>query len=674
MKVSGGSSPGGGSSASAEVVPESDSRLPLPDVYDATLIDEARALIKKTRAEWAKETEGWTAYQWTAYYVPALGWLRTYQWRTWLVWDLVAGMSTAAMVIPQGMSYANLAGLPYAYGLYGAFVPCIVYALFGSSRQLVVGPVAVTSIILGSGLENIFGSNDDPNNPADPDLQMRVNHGAVQVAFIAGCLYTAVGVFRMGWITYFLSSATISGFMSGASVIIAMSQVKYILGLKLPRSDTLQGNLEAIFDNIAKFQWREFCMGMAFIFLLLSFTYLSRTYKRLHFLKALGPLSVCIISIALMNIFDWYVPVLPPGKTNPADAKPLIKPIGKIPKGLPDFTAAWWLPLYDVGAQILLAVIICLIDICESIAIAKALARVNKYQLNYTQELRGLGIANIAGAMFNCYTTTGSFSRSAVNNSVGAKTPLANFSTGITILITLLWITPVFTNMSQNVQGAIIIVGVLQLFDWPEFLYLWKINKLDWLVWVASCITVLFAGVEIGIAVGVGLSLVLVIWKTAFPRISQLGRLPGTSVYRSVAMYPESEATPGVLLLRIDAPIWFANVESVKDYVRKSVADQRAVGDKTGEPVRVVVLDLAPVTDIDATGIHFLDDFVDELQEDGVKLVLGNPSQQVLLSLKRANLDHKIGASNIFVHMADAVARAQAVAQAVQKVEAADQV
>ncbi|KAL4457420.1 hypothetical protein ABPG75_012285 [Micractinium tetrahymenae] len=363
-----------------------------------------------------------------------------------------------------------------------------------------------------------------------------------------------------------------------------------------------------------------------------------------------------------MNIFGWYEP--------DSKGKSYIKPVGKIPKGLPDFTAGWWLPLYNVGRQMTLSVIICLVDICESISIAKAMARINKYRLNYTQELRGLGLANLAGAMFNCYTTTGSFSRSAVNNSVGAKTPLANFVTGITIMITLLWITPVFKNMSQNVQGAIIIVGVLQLFDWPEFLYLWRINKLDWLVWNVSFLVVLFAGVEIGIGTGVGLSLLLVIYKTAFPRISQLGRLPGTTVYRSVAMYPEAEPQPGVLLLRVDAQLYFANIEGVRDYVTQAIEQRRSAGDKSGDPVRVVVLDLAPVTDIDATGIHFLDDLVDELRhEGGVALVLGNPSQRVLLSLKRAHLDRKIGRANINVHMADAVVRARAIADAKLKQE-----
>ncbi|KAI7843851.1 hypothetical protein COHA_002402 [Chlorella ohadii] len=648
----------------------------LREAEDKNLIQEARSLINKQKAQWKEETEGWTWYTWLAFYIPFFGWIRTYQWKQWLLWDVAAGMSTAAMVIPQGMSYANLAGLPYAFGLYGAFVPCIVYAFLGSSRQLVVGPVAVTSILLANGLQDFMPYLEDPNNPKTPEekqIQENYNHAAVQIAFVAGCFYTAIGVLRLGWITNFLSAAVISGFMTGASVIIALSQVKYILGLKLPRSDNIQDALSDIFDNLGGFKWREFCMGMAFIFLLLAFQYLSRRYKKLFFLKALGPLTVCVISIALMNIFGWYKPT-ESCKPQPCVQGPKIKPIGKIPSGPPDFTAGWWLPLFNVGRQMVLAVLICMVDICESISIAKALARVNKYQLNSTQELRGLGIANLAGAMFNCYTTTGSFSRSAVNNSVGAKTPLANFATGITIFITIMWITPVFKNMSQNVQGAIIIVGVLQLFDWPEFLYLYKINKFDWLVWVTSFLCTLFLGVEIGIGIGVGVSLLVVIYRTAFPRITTLGRLPGTSIYRSTKQYPEAEPQPNVLILRIDSPIWFANVESVKEFVRTSITRQSKAAAEGGDRVRAVVLDLSPVTDVDATGIHFLDDLVDELRDDNVDLVLGNPAKNVLVQLKRAHLVRKIGRANIHINVADAVNQATSLAATQRKLETVDNV
>lgn len=566
------------------------------------------------------------------------------------------------MVIPQGMSYANLAGLPQVYGLYGAFVPTIVYALLGSSRQLAVGPVAVTSTLLGNGLETLFGQSPclpptnsttpvPPPPPVDPNAVVYscndYGRAAVQIAFLAGLMYTGVGLLALGWITYFLSHATISGFMSGASILIALSQVKYILGLSIGRADKLVPQLELIFDNLGGFNWREFCMGMSFIFILLVFRSASRRVQRLSFLRALGPLTVCVLSIALMNIFKWYE--IPPG------GKQAIKNIGTIPKGLPQVTASWWFPLYNVGQQLVTSIIICLIDMCESMSIAKALAQKNKYRLHATQELRGLGFANLAGALFNSYTTTGSFSRSAVNDSIGAKTPLAGFVTGILLMFVLLFLTPVFTNMSANVQGAIIIVGVLGLFQYEDFYSLWVISKLDWLIWVCTFLFTLFLGVEIGILVGVGVSLVLVIYKTAFPRIAVLGQLPGTDIYRNVKMYPDAETPAGMVLLRIDAPIYFANVEGIKDYLLERLQWGR---EQQRDKVKFVIIDLSPSPDIDIAGLHYFEELIEDLKRDGVRLLLANPSKSVLIMLRRANLIKKLGDGGIQVSCGDAVAYA----------------
>ncbi len=636
-------------------------------------------------------------------------WLRTYKIKEWLLWDIAAGLSTAAMVIPQGMSYANLAGMPQIYGLYGAFVPCLIYSIFGTSRQLVVGPVAVTSILLANGLEGIFPDNpnsQDPNAPVDPALQDKYNQAAIQVAFIAGFFYTAVGVLRLGWVINFLLSApTVSGFMSGAAITIALSQVKYILGIKLPRSDQLVESLHLIFSNLSGFSWREFSMGMSFIFILLAFQFMSKKVKKLVWLKALGPITVCVLSIILMNAFGWYkVPAAPaaaptaavpapgffapvpapefapapaplftvpgpegasvlyapaPGPAPANTTKPPsapIKSIGKIPKGLPPFSGGLWLPLIDSGKQLLLAALICLIDVCESISIAKALAQKNKYELNYTQELRGLGYANIAGALFSCYTTTGSFSRSAVNNSVGAKTPLSMFTTSMVIMLVLLVLTPVFTNMSQNVQGAIIIVGVLALFDYPEFFHLWKINKLDWAVWTTTFLFTIFLGVEVGIGVGVGVSLLVVLFRSAFPEVSTLGRIPDTKTFRAQRLYPDVTTTPGILVVKPESRIVFASVDPIRTKIVRQIKDNIIAGDIP----KFLVIDLVAVSGIDATGVAWLENFLVELKREyGITTIVGNPNENVLLTLKRADLIEAIGEENIHVNLRSAVAWAQ---------------
>lgn len=641
------------------------SKVPVHMMQDDSLFDQATALVKGQRDAYKEEVKGYSWYDWLAFFIPCFRWLKTYKWRTWLSWDILAGLSVGAMVIPQGMSYANLAGLPQVYGLYGAFVPCLIYSLLGSSKQLSVGPVAVTSILLGNGLESLFGiSSPCYTDTGTEDFNATTTgtsngtdtfdggatcddfaRAAIQVAFLAGVLYTAIGLLALGWLTYFLSHATISGFMSGAAILIALSQVKYMLGLSIPRADTLQENLKEIFHGLDQFSWQEFSMGMSYVLILLIFRVLSRRVKSLGFLRALGPLTVCIVSIALMNIFKWYRP----------DDAPVIANIGEIPRGLPAVTVGWWFPLYDVGRQILLSIVICLIDMCESMSIAKALAQKNKYKLEATQELRGLGIANLFGAAFNCYTTTGSFSRSAVNDSVGAKTPLSNFITGILVLIVLVALTPVFTNMSKNVQGAIIIVGVMGLLQYEDFLELWQVSKLDWLVWVCTFLFTLFLGVEVGILVGVGVSLVLVIYKTAFPRITSLGKLPNTSIYRNVNMYPDAEEPPGMILFRIDAPIYFANIEGIKDFLFDKLRRSKAAHEIVGDKVRYVIIDLSPSPDIDVAGLHMFQDLVKELKSDDIHLILANPSKTMLIMLMRGDLITELGPGGVQVSMGEAV-------------------
>lgn len=586
-------------------------------------------------------------------FLPCVLWLRTYKIREYLHWDLLAGLSVGAMVIPQGMSYAKLAGLPSVYGLYGAFLPCWFYALLGSSRQLAVGPVAVTSMLLASGLSDIFGGNinSDPNNPADPELQDEYNRAAIQVAFLAGVFYTAVGLLRLGWLTNFLSHSVITGFTTGAAVIIGTSQVKYIFGLyNMPRADNLIEFFEHFAEYINEFQWREFVMGMTFLAILVIMKYVGTRYKKLVLFRALGPLTVVILSIAIMNIFGLY--------DTPSSQSPYIKPLGKIPSGMPQVTIGWWLPLQSAGQQVVLALLICVIDIVESISIAKMLAAKNKYQLNATQELRGLGLANIAGAIFNCYTTTGSFSRSAVNNSVGGKTQLSGFVSGALVMLVLLVLTPVFTNMSQNVQGAIIISAVFGLFDYHEAIHLWKVSKLDLIVFLVASLTTMLAGVEIGLGVSVGLSLVIVIYKTAFPRITTIGRIPETTIYRSNKMYPDAEMVTGIMMLRIDAPIYFANIHGISDYIRDKLARIRRHNASTNadkQPIRFVIIDMSPVTDIDATALHFLTDFVEELEAENVGLALANPGKRELSAIRRAGLLAKIGEDMVHINMHDAV-------------------
>lgn len=607
-------------------------------------------------------THGFTWYDWIAFYIPIFGWIRTYKIKEYLLYDVLAGLSVGIMAIPQGMSYAqNLAYLPQVYGLYGIAIPTLLYGVLGSSRQLAVGPVAVTSLILGSGLSNIFGNFQiNPSDPGDAlqvALQDRYNRAAIQVAFIAGLFYTAVGLLRLGWIVNFLSYPVISGFMTGAASIILSGQVKYITGQKLPRADTLYTNLNLVFNNMDKFKWQEFIMGMSFIILLVAFKLISKRYKRVFWLNSIGPLTVCIISIALMNGFKWYVfnPEIP--------GTPIIKPVGSIPKGMPTVTASWWFPLYNVSQQLLLAVVVCLLDIVESTSIARALAQKNKYRLNFTQELRGLGLANLGGALFNCYTTTGSFSRSAVNNSVGAKTQLAGMITGLLMIFVLLWLTPVFQNMSANVQGAIVIVGCLSIFDFEGFFYSYRVNRFDCFCWVVAYIVTAFAGAEIGIATAVGTSVLIFLLRNAFPSIRELARIPGEdNAYDTTAVYPTADpilVKDGILALRVEANLFFANTPFMRDYIESRLDRARIDG---FEP-KVILLDVSTATDIDVGACVVIRDMYVELRRDGLDMVFANPTKSVIETLVRANLINTIGAENFQATVAEGLERAKRIVE-----------
>lgn len=316
--------------------------------------------------------------------------------------------------------------------------------------------------------------------------------------------------------------------------------------------------------------------------------------------------------------------------------------------------------MYDPARQFPLALLICLLDIVESTTIARSLAIKNNYKLEGTQELRGLGLANLGGAIFNCYTTTGSFSRSAVNNDVGAKTQLAGMVTGLFIMITLLCLTEVFQNMSANVQGAIVIIGVFPLFDIAGFMYYWRINKLDWFCWVVCFIVTAFEGAEIGIASAIGASVVIFILKTAFPRIRSVAPVPGDeNLYSSDKIYPgvdtSSLTQEGIIAIRVEAPLFFANAPFVRDNIEARIL--RAKQD--GLDPKVVIMDLAPATDCDGSACIFFRDYLFELKRDGLQLVIANPTEAVLRAMDKAKLITSIGPQNFQATMPEAVSRAR---------------
>uniref|UniRef100_A0A7S0GLA6 STAS domain-containing protein n=1 Tax=Proboscia inermis TaxID=420281 RepID=A0A7S0GLA6_9STRA len=465
-----------------------------------------------------------------------------------------------------------------------------------------------------------------------------------------------MGVLRLGFVAIILSHAVVSGFTTGAAVMIGMSQVKYILGYDVARSSFLHELIVNIFKDIDQFNYKPFILGMSNIIALVGLKNIGKTYPKFKSVRALGPLLVSSLSILATFIFDL--------ENNGIDI------IGTIPSGLPSLSTDIWFPVIEFNKLISVVISVAIVGFMESIAIAKQLATKHHYELDSSQELIGLGMANILGAMFFSYPVTGSFSRSAVNDSSGAESGISGMITATLVMIVLLFLTSVFEYIPSATLAAIVISGVLGLLDHAEAIFLWKVHKRDFSVWMISFLGTMFLGVEVGLLIAVGVSILLVMYESAYPHTAMLGRLPGTTVYRNVKQYPKAEMYEGIMLCRIDAPIYFANTQHIREKISKyekmaihghaSTKDKLLSADSScvfaiEHPINFIIIDMSPVSYIDSSAIHVLGDMNDSYKKNKVQLCLCNPSTDVMAKLVVSGLAKAIGEDYIFVCMHDAV-------------------
>ncbi|KMZ57943.1 Sulfate transporter [Zostera marina] len=578
--------------------------------------------------KWRSKLESTTSTEWLGIFLPCSVWIKTYKWKKYLRLDLISGITVGVMLIPQSMSYAKLAGLHPIYGLYSGFVPIFMYAIFGSSRQVAIGPVALVSLLVSNVLEEIVSPSDE--------LYTKL---AILLAFMVGVMECTMGLLRLGWILRFVSHSVISGFTTSSAIIIGLSQAKYFLGYEVERSNKIIPLMQSIIGGAHKFKWPPFLMGSIILTILLAMKHLGKSIRRLRFLRAAGPLTAVILGIIFMKIF------------NPSS----IPTVGKIPQGLPNFSSP--VLFGHVKSLIPTAFLITGVAILESVGIAKALAAKNGYELNSNQELFGLGIANVCGSFFSSYPSTGSFSRSAVNHESGAKTGLSGITMGIIITCTLLFLTPIFEGIPQCVLAAIVVSAVTGLVDYSEAWFLWRVNKKDFLLWTITSITTLFLGIEIGVLIGVGFSLAFVIQESANPHMAVLGRLPGTTIYRNTEQYPDSYIYNGIVIVRIDAPIYFANTSYIKDRLRKFEGDISGPSNHGPEVENIyfVILEMAPVTYMDSSAVQALKELHLEYKSRGIQISISNPNKDVLLTFAKSGLIDMIGKDWYFVRIHDAV-------------------
>lgn len=531
--------------------------------------------------------------------------------------DLSAGLTVGVMLIPQGMAYALIAGLPPIYGLYASLIPLVGYAIFGTSRQLAVGPVALISLLVAASVA--------PLAEGDPERYIMLT---LVLTLMVGVLQLLMGLLRFGFLVNFLSHPVLSGFTSAAALIIGFSQLNHLLGIEIERSNYIHEIAWAAIQQADVIHWPTVALGVIGIALLVMLKRWSNA------------IPGALVAVVLATGAVW---VLGGSQTG-------ISMVQDVPSGLPDLVVPTF-TMADLQALLPGALTIAFIGFMESIAVAKVYARRNRYSLDANKELVGLGMANVAGAFFQAYPTTGGFSRTAVNADAGSKTNLAAVISAAVIGLTLLFLTPLFYYMPHAVLAAIVMVAVSGLIDWKEAMYLWRVDRRDLALMGLTFVATLALGIEEGIIAGVIVSLIAVIHQSATPHTAIMGRLPDSTTYRNLKRSPDAITRSDVVVVRMDAALYFANVSAFKDLVSEV--------DIEGEALQAIVIDMYPVNRMDSTAAHALHEVIEMCAENDVALYLAGVKGPVHDVLSRAGVIHELGPGHLFYEVHSAVQAAE---------------
>lgn len=545
--------------------------------------------------------------------MPIVGWAPRYE-RANLKSDLAAGLTVGAMLVPQAMAYALLAGLPPEVGLYAATIPVIVYALFGTSRQLAVGPVAIVSLLTASALAPLVEEGSSGYLAA-----------AALLALMVGAVHLVLGIGRLGFLVNFLSHSVLVGFTAAAAIIIGFSQVKHLLGISIERKDHFHETVWEVLDNVSGGNGATIALGVIALVVLFL---LKRSAPRVP--GALVVVVGSILAVELLDLEDRGVSV-----------------VGDIPDSLP----AFGLPDIDgslVGSLVSTAFVITLVGFMESIAVAKVYARRHRYEVEPNKELVGLGAANVASGLFGGYPVTGGFSRTAVNDTAGARTPLASLITAAIVLATVAFLTPLFSSLPSAALGAIIIMAVTGLVDVKEMRHIARVKRSDMIGLGVGFVATLALGIELGVLVAVVASMLVVFARMSMPHTATLGHVDGTTSFRNVSRFPEAHTIEGIRIVRIDAALSFVNAVNVKKLLLGHARDLDV------EP-RALVLDASGINDLDATGAEMLSEVLDELDDLHVAVHFTDVKGPVRDVLRAAGIWDRLGA-RVHASTFDAVA------------------
>ncbi len=544
--------------------------------------------------------------------LPILQWASHYK-SVSLRGDVFAGLTVGIMLIPQGMAYALIAGLPPVYGLYASIVPQFIYAILGTSRQLSVAPVAMDSLLVAIGVSVL----------ATEGTEAYIGF-AILLAFFVGLFQILLGVFKLGFITNLLSKPVISGFTSAAAFIIGFNQIKYVLGIDIEKSNRIYEIIADAIFGISNTHLTTLLLGIAGIVIIY-------TSKKIH--KNLpGALIAVVLGIIVIVL------------TRPGG----VAIVASIPEGLPKFV---W-PDFELGKfmqLIPLAITIAVIAFMESFSVAKSIESKKKhYKVLPNQELIALGAANFVGSFFQSFPVAGGFSRSAVNYQAGANTQFASIISAMLVGIILVWLTPLFYNLPLAILGAIIIVAVSNLVDFKYSIFLWKTNKIEFLLLFLTFLVTMNVDMVTGIVTGIVLSILMLLYKTAYPHIAVLGKVKDHHEFRNIKRFKNLETWDDLLMIRVDAPLNFINIQYFKSFLEDTIINHNGA-------IKKVIIDAGPINHIDATAAQGLKDILEQSKKEGIDILLCDLIGPVRDVLHRTGLIDDLNKKHIFIDLNEAV-------------------
>ncbi len=549
-------------------------------------------------------------------FLPFLNWLPNYK-KSDFANDLVAGLTVGIILIPQGMAYAMIAGLPPVYGLYASIVPVLIYTFLGTSKNVAVGPVAMDSLLVAAGLGALTISSVE-------------NYIALAIflGFLAGAFQLLLGLFRMGYLVNFLSKPVLSGFTSAAALIIIFSQIKHLIGVDIERSNRFHEMVMNVFAKMGETNLYDFLIGAVGILLLLAFKKWAQKIPSILIVVIVG-----ILAVNFLKLDDYGVKIL-----------------GEIPKGLPSFSVPDfnWKNTLEIWP---IALTLAFVGYLEAISIGKAFEEKEaKATIDANQELVALGTANMIGSFFQSYWATASFSRSAINNEAGVRTNLSGLFSLLLVVLTLLFLTPLFYHLPKAILASIIMVSVVKLIDIKYALKLLKSNRDEYLVLVLTFLITLFVGIPQGILAGVLFALLLMVYRTSNPHFAVIGNVKDTEYYKNVKRFAdEVEIREDLLIVRFDAQIYFGNLA----YFRNQMQEQISL---KGENLKGIILNAEAINYIDSSGAKMLTKLIEEVHEKDIQFYIAGaigPTRDIIFE---SGIIEELRKEFLFVKTKEAVA------------------